>query len=175
MSIPYSDNHCIAFQEAMASAGVNPPELPIDDGELHRFRVEGDKANTTNGFYVLHGGEIPAGNFGCWKRSIKTNWCSKTKSSMSANELAKFKYQQKANKEKIAAEQKLKHEEAAKACLSHWDKANPTVSANHEYIAKKQIKAYGIKQLGKQLLIPLRSSEGQLVSLQYTRGRYQAL
>ena len=167
MSTPLNSNHCIAFQDSMASYGIKSLELPIDDGKLHRFRVEADKANALNGWYVLHGGELPAGAFGCWKRSIQSIWSAKSKASMNSQELAQFDQQQKANKAKIATEQKLKHEEAAKACASHWDKANPNVIANHPYIAKKQIKAYGIKQLNKQLLIPLRNSEGQLVSIQY--------
>ena len=46
----------------------------VPDGKLRRYRVEGDKAGSTNGWYVLHSHPILAGAFGSWKTGESHNW-----------------------------------------------------------------------------------------------------
>lgn len=169
MSAAIELNSSVAFAEVMAEAGVPFQGTPVDDGQLHRFRVKGDKAGTENGWYILHNGDIPAGAFGCWKRSISESWCSKSHSNMTPAEREAFEHQQIEAKQQRQAEEKRKHEEAAQQCLALWDRANPTVSADHPYLAAKQIRAYGIRQLKDSLLIPVRDASKQLVSLQFIR------
>ena len=57
------------MMEAMLSAGLGPAkELALrDDGRLVRYRVEGDKPGSRNGWYVLHSQPMMAGAFGSWK------------------------------------------------------------------------------------------------------------
>jgi putative DNA primase/helicase len=53
-----------SFQDAIAVAGLNPPQEIIGDGRLHRFATNG-KAGDKSGWYVLHtNGNVPAGAFG---------------------------------------------------------------------------------------------------------------
>src|SRR5690554_5627604 len=41
--------------------------LPIPDGQIHRFKVPGDKPGSHNGWYVLYLDGIASGAFGSWK------------------------------------------------------------------------------------------------------------
>lgn len=53
-----------AFRQAIATAGLEPPDLIVPDGQIHRFvsdRRKGDAA----GWYVLFLSGVPAGAFGC--------------------------------------------------------------------------------------------------------------
>jgi len=54
------------IQDAMASAGLRPHK-PFDlpaSGKLVRFRLEGDKSGSRNGWAVLHAGAVFFGAFG---------------------------------------------------------------------------------------------------------------
>ena len=59
----------IAMRDAMAMAGLSPSGT-LDlrpDGRLVRFRLEGDKPGSRNGWAVLHDGPVPSGAFGSWR------------------------------------------------------------------------------------------------------------
>lgn len=47
-----------------------------------------------------------------------------------------------------------------------WDESQPA-NPEHPYLLKKQVGAFGIRQRGEALLIPLREGAGQLQALQY--------
>ena len=63
-----------AFLDAIQAAGLDYSGPIIADGVLHRIKVNGDR--NPNSFYILHLDGIAAGHFGCFKRSIKENWCA---------------------------------------------------------------------------------------------------
>ena len=48
-------DHRSEFAADMRSAGIVLDDLPIDDGQVHRFRVNGDKSGSKNGWYCLYG------------------------------------------------------------------------------------------------------------------------
>ena len=62
--------------QAMQMAGLAPAKALdlVPDGKLRRYRVEGDKSGSTNGWYVLHSHPILAGAFGSWKTGESHNW-----------------------------------------------------------------------------------------------------
>src|SRR3954464_16022169 len=62
------------FRDAMAQHGIVLKGMPVGDGKLHRFDVEGDGRGSNNGYYKLNLDGRPAGAFGCWKRGIKQTW-----------------------------------------------------------------------------------------------------
>ena len=99
-----STDPVIQFRDAMGGAGLSPPDVPIADGELHRFHVEGDKSGSTSGWYVLYGDGIPAGRYGCWKRDIKEKWCAKASTEMSDAERGQWQKQMEAAQAKRKAE-----------------------------------------------------------------------
>jgi len=66
------------FQQAMFDGGIVIDEIPIADGQLHRFKVEGDRSGSQNGWYVLYDDSNPKGCFGSWKLGINETWSLKT-------------------------------------------------------------------------------------------------
>jgi len=161
-----NNNHRIAFKDEMHSIGVAFSGLPIDDGELHRFRVEGDKANSINGWYVLHGGEIPAGAFGCWKRGINQTWCAISKSTMNDKQREKHERELEAAKNKRDYEQRERQRNAAIKSGNLWTQASPFVDIKHPYLIAKGIQPTNIKQLNNTLLVPMQNALSELVNLQ---------
>ena len=77
------------FKQAMQAAGVEPGASVVADGTLHRFQVEGDRPGSKNGWYVLHGDDPAAGQFGCFKRGISETWCAKAYQTLTAEEKAR--------------------------------------------------------------------------------------
>ena len=156
----------LSFQSAMADTGVLCPDVPIADGQLHRFRVEGDKRGSLNGWYVLHNDELPSGAFGSWKTGMSETWNMKNKDSMTADEYRAWQKQMENAKIERKQEQKKIQTEAQQKAIGVWQAATADPS-NHPYIKNKQITPFGIKQRGGTLIIPLRDSEGVLHSLQF--------
>jgi putative DNA primase/helicase len=62
--------------DAMAAAGLAPakPLSLLGDGKLMRYRVEGDKAGSKNGWVVYYSQPAPAGAFGTWKTGETHTW-----------------------------------------------------------------------------------------------------
>ncbi len=101
------------FFQAAANAGIPMPEHPIADGELHRFKTDGDRED--NSWYVLYGDGVPAGSLGCWKRGFKENWHSTQANELSVDERRQLRkardhksVESAATKERTKAEARLK-------------------------------------------------------------------
>src|SRR6476620_10328869 len=63
------------MEQAMHAVGLTPFKDAglVADGRVHRYRVEGDKPGSKNGWYVLH--DAPhAGAFGSWKTGETHTW-----------------------------------------------------------------------------------------------------
>ena len=166
MSMPLNIDYVTEFYNVMASAGLTPPERPVSDDEIHRFKVEGDKQGSQNGWYVLYGGDIPAGGFGCWKRDINKTWKASNHGIMSDKA-------RKRNAEKIEAiknqrdhERRRRQIDAAVKSGELWTQASQEVATNHPYLIKKGIAPIDIKQLGDALLVPMQNALGELVNIQ---------
>ncbi|MCB1591363.1 MAG: toprim domain-containing protein [Alphaproteobacteria bacterium] len=157
------------FKSAMSEAGLVIKDAIISDGKLHRFRVEGDKAGSENGWYVLYGDSLPAGAFGCWKRGISETWCGKTD-----RELTQAQREQ--NRRRMIEAQKARESEEAKRRQAAWDKALliwqslPLAPDSHPYLVKKGVKSHGLRLHKGLLVIPMRDSGGNLHSLQFIDG-----
>ena len=166
MSTPFNNDHRISFQESMANHGISSPALPIDDGELHRFKIDGDKVNALNGWYVLHGGKISGGAFGCWKRGISQTWCSTNRGSMTDRQQKQYDERMEAARNKRDREQRDRQYEAAAKSGALWLKASENIDPNHPYIIDKDITPIGIRQLDNTLLVPMQNALKELVNLQ---------
>jgi len=157
------------FLEIMADNGLIPHmELFIEvTGKIKRFRAEGDKSGSKNGWYVLFDNGFLSGAFGNWKTGLTRSWCDKRKDKISKVERLRLKQQlvqflKEREKEKAQAQQK-----SAIKCGELWNIANQFVKAEHPYLISKNIKAFGIRQLGQKLLIPVQDVQSRLVSLQF--------
>jgi putative DNA primase/helicase len=156
------------FQDAIAAAGLGRPDIKAE-GEVRRFRVEGDKAGTLNGWYVFYPVPVPAGSFGSWKTGITENWCFKSNNQMTEDERAKLSKQMAQAKAQREQEQAKRYSEAANRAEKLWGSSSVVDVGNHGYLAVKGVGAYGLRVSGISLVIPLRDISGRLLSLQFIK------
>ncbi|MEE4377679.1 MAG: zincin-like metallopeptidase domain-containing protein [Candidatus Competibacteraceae bacterium] len=161
--------HQRAVLDAMHAAGCAPvkPEVIVFDGVLHRFQVEGDKKGSRNGWLVLYGDDLPAGKFGSWKTGVSVAWCA-----TAVQELTPAQRRER-EREIAKAQARRRREELARQARAQaranrlWRRANPTVDFRHPYLVRKQVPAIGLRQLGDNLLVPIRDPAGTLYALQF--------
>jgi len=153
-----------SFRDAMLAANIRAPSHIDADGQLHRFHIEGDRAGTRNGWYVLYADAISHGIFGSWKTGVTGNWSSKSRMTLQERLQERARIQQK-RQEQVEA---LRTEQlaTAKLCLARWQRY-PDADPGHPYLVKKQIKPYGAKQITDILALPIVDVSGKLWSLQY--------
>ena len=155
-----------AFRGAMAEAGLASREPVIADGRRHRFRVEGDKAGTKNGWYILFPDGVPSGAFGSWKTGAKHSWCAKTQRDLTYTERAAHKKRMDAARATREAEdQSIK--KAARDKAAHIWQSSHSAPDSHSYLIKKGVKNHGLRLSNGSLVIPMRDSAGVLHSLQF--------
>jgi len=157
-------NMLAEFSDAMRSNGLEARDHILPDGLLHRYKVNGDRSGSKNGWYTLHIDGIPAGAFGSWKTGESHTWCSKKQDELSSQERAEYRQRIDQAKKDREAEQAKLHVEAAEKCRDLWDIASKRI--NHQYIVDKGIKPYGLRQLKSSLFVPLYFG-GELVNLQF--------
>lgn len=158
-------NASLCFREAMAEAGLETHADIIPDGRLHRFYVERYRHRSRNGWYVLHMDGVPAGAFGSWKSGVSQTWCAKSQESLTPVERHAFKARMEAARRQKKEEQEATHTKARQRALSIWRIAQSVEL--HPYLAKKRVKAHGIRQYKGCLVIPLRDTAGAIHSLQF--------
>ncbi|MFT4045469.1 MAG: DUF927 domain-containing protein [Solimonas sp.] len=156
------------FVSAMRAAGIETAAQIVASGKLERFRVEGDKAGSKNGFYVLHADGVPAGLFGCYKRDIKEKWQANIGRKLTDDEQAEMRKRQAAAEKARAAEQAAMHDQACTKALKLWNEASESVHADHRYLVSKRVRAYGLRQLRDSLLVPV-LKDGVRVGLQFIK------
>lgn len=161
--IEYQDD----FVRAMAKNGI----VPVRDiffhtyGEIIRFGVVGDKAGSKNGWAIIFPGG--RGVFGSWKLDISVNWSADycrylTKKERKEEIIQLIKCKKLYEKAKIQQQKK-----AAEKCSNIWNSAFIATDTSHEYIVNKKIRAYGIRQIENQLLVPIQNIHGELVNIQF--------
>jgi len=154
------------FGRAMRAAGLETPDEIIADGKLHRVRIAGDKAGARNGWYVLHGDGLPAGEFGSWRSGQRETWRADIGRTLTQAEerahRARVDAIRKARKDDEAAQ----HRATAARAAELWKIGREMVRADHPYLVAKRVRAYGIRQTKERLIVPVRRG-GDLVGLQF--------
>ena len=154
------------FIAAIAATGLAAPNYINADGAIHRCSTDG-KPSRKNFWYFLHLDGIPWGQAGSWDVNggdPVCHWCAKSDNAMTPAELADHRQRIKAMKaQRDEAEAARCKDEADKAAI-RWQAASSAFS--HPYLARKGVHAYGIRQDGETLLVPLRDTAGKLHSLQ---------
>jgi len=156
------------FQLALQAAGIamlRPADL-VADGGLHRYRVEGDKAGSLNGWYLLDLTAPAHAAFGSWKTGQCCTWRPDQHTAMSDAEREILAQRREAARSARDAEQARVHASARDRAAKLWGRAKPAFSS-HPYLVRKAVAAFGIRCLREQLVIPLRDAEGNLHSLQF--------
>ena len=158
----------VSMLHSMQMAGLAPAKVLdlVPDGKLRRYRVEGDKAGSTNGWYVLHSHPILAGAFGSWKTGESHNWHEARAKPPTAAERAALRKHMKAMQAARDAEQAEVHAQARAKADRLWQQSRPAANA-HGYLQRKRIDPIGIRQLGDMLVIPARGADGVLHTLQF--------
>ncbi len=155
--------------DAMRAAGCAPqdPCVVTFTGQLIRFRVEGDKAGSNNGWCIFYGDSLPAGAFGSWKAGVSETWCAKPEAELTDAEREQRRHKlEKAKLQRQVLEKQVRAHAQQRA--EHlWTTARDTVEVQHPYLLKKRIPALGIRQLQQQLVLPIRDLNGTLHSLQF--------
>lgn len=155
------------FISAMCEAGLVPAKgLDFPEGQLVRFRVEGDKAGSRNGWAVLHRHPIPAGAFGSWRTGETYTWRGELDRPMTTAERTEQRRQLQAVRAVRMAEQAKVRAEARARAQRLWELAKPA-SAAHPYLQAKRVHAYGIRRLRDALVIAARDAGGVLHTLQF--------
>lgn len=154
--------------QAMHMAGIAPTKVLelVADGKWHRFRVTGDKAGTTNGWYVLNRGANLYGSFGSWKTDESHNWHEAGAKPLTPEERASMLRHMQAAQAARVIEQDRVHGEARVKAERLWGMARPATNA-HPYLERKRIAAIGIRRLRDMLLVPARDAAGVLHTLQF--------
>lgn len=156
------------IHEAIRTKGLAPAkDLDLrGDGKLVRYRVEGDKPGSQNGWAVLYSHPIMAGSFGSWKTGETHTWHAERTAPQTPAERAEHQRQVLAMQQARAAEQAVVHECARQRAARLWATAWPATNS-HPYLQRKKINAYGIRQLREMLVVPSRDSDGSLHTLQF--------
>src|SRR5690606_10207973 len=135
---------------------------PLADGNIHRFRIEHDRAGTRNGWYVLHLDGIASGAFGSWKTGESHTWCSrKPTDPLEADLIARRVKEAKRQRE---FEQQQRQRQAAERAVKLWCESSDA-DGEHPYLIAKGVQPFDLRQCGDLLLVPLYHG-GQLVNLQ---------
>ncbi len=154
--------------DAMRAAGLAPAkDIELHgDGKLTRYRVEGDKSGSRNGWAVRHDHPMPAGAFGSWKTGESHTWRDATTQPRTPEQLAQLQHQVQAMQKARAVELVAVHAGARERAAKLWDRARPATNP-HPYLQRKRVHAYGIRQLRDMLLVPARDAHGTLHTLQF--------
>lgn len=153
--------------DAMRAAGLEPVRHDLVlDGRLHRYRVLGDRPGSKNGWYSGRLSPIASAIFGSWKTGESHTWRAGAGQALSPAERAEHRRQLE-EMHRQRAQEEIQVRDAARAKAARlWALARPADAA-HPYLVTKGVKAWGIRQLGDRLVIPVRDVAGQLHSLQF--------
>jgi putative DNA primase/helicase len=164
------------FLNAMGAAGIRPVE-PIADmlasGDPVRFRADGDKPGRRNGWAWLHLDGVPAGVFRHYRLGVRTVWRSGSDPrSLSPDERRTLLAQARTSEARRKAETEAKQEAAAGVARDLWRSAGKADPA-HGYLVRKGLLAFGIRQHGDALLVPMVDPGFRLWNVQriYPDGR----
>lgn len=185
----YDENKIIdEFLAAMAADGIRPVFKPgqsvefglTRSGRPHRFHVEGDSRGTVNGWYVLFGDGIPAGEYGSWKSNVRNTWCAKNHQELTDDEKQQIAARMAETKAAREAEQREREGLAARDANMLWNNAEPA-DDSHPYLQRKGVRSYGLRighwrkeddtgrvwlDVSGALLVPIMLVSGKIVSLQ---------
>lgn len=155
------------FRAAIQAAGLTAPEEIVDDGKLHRFSSSGRKGDDA-GFYRLYPDARPAGYFGCHRADLLVKWKSSARQEFTPEEKRQFAERMREMERQREEERAAMREQAATEAADLWAQAKP--ANGHAYLKRKNITGIGIRELGEELLVPMRAGPGAYVGLQRILG-----
>ena len=157
----------LQLREAMAKAGIQPPDYITMDGRLHRFS-SGDKRGDKSGWYVAYIDGVPAGSFGCWRTLGEgaVAWRADIGRALSYEEERAFAARQAEAKRVRDTENARAKAEGAARAKERWESASTECMA-HPYIQRKGLKINpGWRMTADGRLVSPMIVDGQIVGTQ---------
>src|SRR5690554_5458793 len=156
----------VQLRDAMASAGLEPPDTIHMDGKVHRFPTNGKRGDNA-GWYVVFGDGLPAGRFGCWRDGVEVTWKADTGRELSAAEQMATARRVAEARERRQREQQKRHEAAEQTAEHRWTRGT-LASEDQPYLVKRQVLPHGSRVTGDgRLALPMYNADGELSSLQF--------
>ena len=154
-----------ACMDVMSKAGLTPPSN-IEPGKINRFAVNGSKNKDAWAILHINDNGTAGAAFGNWQAGWKENWFYK-ESGMTTSQRETLRVQIQAAQAKAENERREAQAKAAKEAQAIFDNAEPA-DTGHAYLAAKKVGAYGLKQAGDILIVPV-IDDGQICSVQTIR------
>jgi putative DNA primase/helicase len=159
-----------AFRGDVSRFGLIPTDS-IEPGRLFRCRAEGKKTGYPGwGIIHLNPDGTAGGTIGIWGGNKQNFFYRNDGNRIGYNDLTPearvaFQKQMDEARARLKTEIAAKQKKAAGTARRIWEKSRQP-DQEHLYLKAKGINAHGIRQVGKVLIIPLYSTNGELVSLQ---------
>ena len=153
--------------DAMREHGLapSPGQDLFPDGLLHRYHIDGDKPRTKNGAYQIFLDDHPAAWFKSWRDPDATHTVSLHSSTLTTHQREQMREALEEKKRERLEIQADLARRAADEALHLWFQAGEPRGEN-EYLIRKKIPPYGLRQYGDALLVPLADVSGKLQNLQ---------
>jgi len=154
-----------AFRKAMTNRGLIPPSRIVRDGNLYRCDVRGTNGSS-DGSYIFHDDQYPAGGFQNWQDSRGWQSWSYTKGRgpQTAQERLSMVAKIEAARLAAALETEKRHAAAATRAKSIWEGSSRL--PKHPYLSQKKIQRHRARVHESELVIPIRNADGAFRSLQ---------
>jgi putative DNA primase/helicase len=163
---PAVGNSLSSFRRALVNRHIVPPETLNADGLLHRCDAAG-RHGRHDAAYVLHLDGTPAGGFINWQDGKGWEpWRLDQTSPLDPAQRSQWLARVQAGRERALAETAQRHEAARLVAERIWNSAHSDPD-NHPYLVAKGVLAYGVRQHLGVLVVPVRSDDGVLQSLQF--------
>ena len=150
------------FQNEIYKAGLGSPSV-IGDGVIHRFRVDGDKSGTRNGWYIFYHDAISGGAFGSWKTGLQTTWSDRSKS-LNNKQQREIKAKIREANRKRKQELQQQYIKAADDAQAMWNQSAEVLF--HPHLKNKRVLPFDIRQRNNLLIIPLHDTDQKVWSYQ---------
>ena len=150
------------FKQVIIAAGLDAPDH-IEPGRYIKF-PDHQKSGSNKAAWCFMFDDLRGGVFGDYSTNMEGTW-------QASNSTPYTPAEREAHRQRIKAMKAQRDEAEAARCTDEADKAalrwcGASSACAHPYLAHKGVHAYGIRQDGQTLLIPLRDTAGKLHSLQ---------
>ena len=155
------------FAGFLTDAGLVIEGQPIMDGELHRVPVTDSKPRATDGAYVGHLDNLPAGWVKNYKTGHEANWVASGQK-LSRKQSAELRIEAEAKRQERKAAREREYLQTAERLQSEWSQLEPV--SEHPYLEAKGVPPgvdLGVKVDDRgALVVPLIDESGEICSVQ---------
>lgn len=141
-------------------------DRPVASSKIQRCKTNDDKPGKQSGWYVFFmDGDVPAGAFGDWRDGETHTWSADIGRPLTDAEIERNRSRMEQAKREREETRKAEADSAAIGAMEIVNRAAPA-DDNHPYLMFKKVQAHGLLESGGKLIIPLRSINGKIQTLQ---------